>query len=837
MQDNARLWEQAVSASARGRHDVAVRLLRRVLTAPSSPTEPAPDLDLRVRSTISLALAQSELSGLDDGLQLLDSAQRDLRSDSVTARTRSVWHGQRGLLLLRAGRVDSAARDLDLAAEGLPTDDPDLVKVLTNRGVMALRRSDVAAAERDFTGALAAASAGGLPIEEAKAVGNLGYLAFLRGDLPGALRMTAQAAAVLAPQGPLLAGMAARGQADVLLAAGLLTEAEGEYRASVRALTRAGHRQDRGEAEIGLAEIARLRGQLPTARTWARRALRNFRNRGSTGWALLAELELARVEASARPALGARQAAELQTRLAAQGLREEATIARLLEMSALLRLGRVDEAIERRPRGTSSPFARLETRMLGHEVRAALAVATGEVRQAQRQRRAGLRDLQGYQSGFGSVDMLTAATRIGTTLARAGLAEALRGGQPGEVLAWSEQVRATAYRVPTVRPPRDPATAELLARLRYVRAAERAEQLETGQADPAWRAQARDLQAQVRQLSWQLPGSGTVLRPVTLGDVRAELGPEATLMSLAGAGGRVYALTVSQRRATVRALGPVAELREDVLRVRADLDLLAGHTLPAPAHATVVRSLHSGLDRLWRTFAPALEATPPGPIVLVPAGQSALVPWTLLEGLKDRAVSVVPSATWWVTARRQNGGPATGPAVFVAGPDVPRAVPEVMACADPATAEILTGDDATTTSTLAAMEGASVLHVAAHGRHEPDNPLFSSLLLSDGWLFGHDLDTVGQMPRHVVLSACETGMASIRAGDEALGMTAALLHGGCRSVVASVARVGDEVAEQVAVRHHAGLRAGAPPARALADAVAGGSLEHPVPLVCFGVGW
>jgi hypothetical protein len=294
---------------------------------------------------------------------------------------------------------------------------------------------------------------------------------------------------------------------------------------------------------------------------------------------------------------------------------------------------------------------------------------------------------------------------------------------------------------------------------------------------------------------------------------------------------------VTQRRATVRALGPVADLREEILRVRADLDLLAGRSLPAPARDTVVRTLRSGLERLWRTFVPALEGTPSGPVVLVPAGQSALVPWTLLEGLEGRAVSVVPSATWWVTARRQSGGPADGPAVFVAGPDVPRAVPEVLACADPDSAAILTGDDATTASTLAAMEGASVLHVAAHGRHEPDNPLFSSLLLSDGWLFGHDLDAVGQLPRHVVLSACETGMASIRPGDEALGMTAALLHGGCRSVVASVARVGDEVAEHAAVRHHAGLRAGAPPARALADAVSGGSLELPAPLVCFGVGW
>ena len=134
------------------------------------------------------------------------------------------------------------------------------------------------------------------------------------------------------------------------------------------------------------------------------------------------------------------------------------------------------------------------------------------------------------------------------------------------------------------------------------------------------------------------------------------------------------------------------------------------------------------------------------------------------------------------------------------------------------------------------MDGASVLHVAAHGRHEPDNPLFSSLLLHDGWLFGHDLDQVRELPEHVVLSACETGMASIRPGDEALGMTSALLHGGTRAVVASVARVGDEVAEQVAVRHHEGLRAGLTPAAALTAAVADVEDGSVAPLVCFGAG-
>ena len=39
-----------------------------------------------------------------------------------------------------------------------------------------------------------------------------------------------------------------------------------------------------------------------------------------------------------------------------------------------------------------------------------------------------------------------------------------------------------------------------------------------------------------------------------------------------------------------------------------------------------------------------------------------------------------------------------------------------------------------------------VLHVAAHGRHAVDNPLFSGLELADGALFGYDIDLMPDVP-------------------------------------------------------------------------------------------
>ena len=134
------------------------------------------------------------------------------------------------------------------------------------------------------------------------------------------------------------------------------------------------------------------------------------------------------------------------------------------------------------------------------------------------------------------------------------------------------------------------------------------------------------------------------------------------------------------------------------------------------------------------------------------------------------------------------------------------------------------------------MPGSRILHLAAHGVHQTENPLFSSLRLVDGPLFAHELDQTANTPEHVVLSACELGLATVRPGDEALGLTSVLLHLGTRSVVAGVARVGDDVAGRDdddlprAVARQAKLRFGPAPEPSPRHAI-----ERPAPFVCFGV--
>jgi CHAT domain-containing protein len=130
-----------------------------------------------------------------------------------------------------------------------------------------------------------------------------------------------------------------------------------------------------------------------------------------------------------------------------------------------------------------------------------------------------------------------------------------------------------------------------------------------------------------------------------------------------------------------------------------------------------------------------------------------------------------------------------------------------------------------------------VLHVAAHGVHQPENPLFSYVRMADGPVFAHELDQKAHAPEHVILSACEVGLTTIRPGDEALGLASVLLHLGTRSVIAGVARVGDEIAELTMAGYHARLASGQNSAAALAAALAEVDTDVTPPFVNFGAAW
>ncbi|MGB7423522.1 MAG: CHAT domain-containing protein, partial [Ornithinimicrobium sp.] len=129
-------------------------------------------------------------------------------------------------------------------------------------------------------------------------------------------------------------------------------------------------------------------------------------------------------------------------------------------------------------------------------------------------------------------------------------------------------------------------------------------------------------------------------------------------------------------------------------------------------------------------------------------------------------------------------------------------------------------DESTAGGLLSAFEDADLVHVAAHGEHHTQNPLFSSLRLRDGSLFAHEMEGHRLRASLVVLSACESGRTSVRRGEEALGLTASLLALGVGSVVAAASPVPDATAHDVMGDYHRQLAAGLDSATALARSTA-----------------
>lgn len=82
-----------------------------------------------------------------------------------------------------------------------------------------------------------------------------------------------------------------------------------------------------------------------------------------------------------------------------------------------------------------------------------------------------------------------------------------------------------------------------------------------------------------------------------------------------------------------------------------------------------------------------------------------------------------------------------------------------------------------------------MIHLSCDGSFNPQEPLKSGLLLSDGMLTVKDIFSMNIKANLLVLSACETGFNEQKPGDELIGLTRAFLYSGTKSIMVSLWRV------------------------------------------------
>jgi tetratricopeptide (TPR) repeat protein len=848
--------DRATAENADGQPARAARRLRPVLrTLASLP--PGPDVArLRSRAGIELVKADFELRGdvTAQLARLTEVAAAAEHAEGSWAGLDPALAGLRGLLYLRAGRTHESLHELDTALAAVDFAEPiDACRALLNRGVLHMDRGDLAQARTDLAECARRALDAGFPRLVFKAQHNLGYLEFLAGRLPLALeRMEAASRSLPGPP----RAIALLDRARVLVEAGLVAVADATLAdaAAIFAADRLPH--DLAEVELARAECAMLRGDVDDARAFATSARRRFARRGDEAWVLRATLlglqidtatlsrtggVLAVPEPQARrawAALGVR-AERLREACVASGRQVWADGAGLVALEADLARGVLADPhaclVELGPVAAGDPIT---VRLHGRRVRALLSLAAGDPGRAARHVREGQRDLGVHRARFGSLDLRTAGAVHGTRLAEMDVDLALGSGQPGAVLDATERTRAVVGGTQRVNPPRDPDSAALLAELRQLLDGSR-EVLARPASDPERvrvRREGLRLKQAILARSWHQSGDVGEDRVGTTRQVRSSLRvrPGTTLLDVVEHRGQLLAVRVSGEHVELHRLGDAARAREQTRRVHADLEVVSNPLVPVELRSAASRSLARGLDQLDDVVGDL--ARTPEQLVVVSGGWLGLLPWSLLSERRGRATVVAPSVHHWLT---YSGSASESPlrVSAAAGPGLRHAATEVEEVGRlwPG-ATVLAGEQATVAETVRMLGQPGVVHLAAHGRHEPDNPLFSSVRMADGPLFAHELDSRAGAPELVVLSCCEVGRSSVRPGGEALGLASVLLRAGVGCVVAAIAPLPDDTALRVMTELHAHLRAGLPVADALARATAEGSAEDGtlVPLVCFG---
>jgi CHAT domain-containing protein len=251
-------------------------------------------------------------------------------------------------------------------------------------------------------------------------------------------------------------------------------------------------------------------------------------------------------------------------------------------------------------------------------------------------------------------------------------------------------------------------------------------------------------------------------------------------------------------------------LRNGVERVRPHLDLLA-------------RRARHYLAALYDTLLRPLEARLAARrLIVVPHRTLHYVPFhALFDGthyvVEACEVCCVPSASVLQHCLHRPAFSSRRALLMgVADEQTPQVRDEIAALQplfDDATT--LLDDHATRDALLRYAPQMDVLHLACHGQFRPDNPLFSSLRLGDGYFTVYDAYALPGAGSLVTLSACETGVSAVAPGDELIGLARGFFSTGVPSLLVSLWTADDATTATLMQDFYAHLRDGARPAAAL----------------------
>ncbi len=236
-------------------------------------------------------------------------------------------------------------------------------------------------------------------------------------------------------------------------------------------------------------------------------------------------------------------------------------------------------------------------------------------------------------------------------------------------------------------------------------------------------------------------------------------------------------------------------------------------------------------------------------VVFVPHKSLHLLPFQALRNSKgwlvqERAVSIAPSASSLVSLRRRASDSHAGmlalgnPTSDSRDPPLPGAEVEVRKIGTMVKeTETFVGREATKARFISHAPAKGIVHVAAHAMVDQLDPLHSIVRLAPSPDIGGDLEAhevyrlrLGAT-RMVVLSACDSGVGRVSAGDEFWGFQRTFLGAGVRTLLLTQWPVSDDSTPFLMEKFYFHLQTNSPAEalrKAQSDLIASGKYAEPV---------
>jgi CHAT domain-containing protein/Tfp pilus assembly protein PilF len=228
-------------------------------------------------------------------------------------------------------------------------------------------------------------------------------------------------------------------------------------------------------------------------------------------------------------------------------------------------------------------------------------------------------------------------------------------------------------------------------------------------------------------------------------------------------------------------------------------------------------------------------------LTIIPHGPLHYLPFAALSDgqrylIDDYIISTLPSASVLPFIQANTGHPLTAP-LILGNPDgtLRFAEQEARAVARLYGVQPLIGVQATKDALQKRVREAGIVHLATHAVFDPNVPLASNIILAPNVTNTVHLEAseVYALDLHkadlVVLSACQTNLGDVSAGDEVVGLTRAFFFAGTPTVISSLWSVDDAASGLLMERFYTHLQAGMGKAEALRQAQIDVRAQYPAP--------